>query len=64
MFFLRDDLIGMHQASYEEHLDDLDAHVQEREGRCFNIRAKVIEAIKKQLQYAGRNRPAYKKHRD
>jgi hypothetical protein len=54
----------MHQASYEEHLDDLDAHVQEREGRCFNIRAKVIEAIKKQLQYAGRNRPAYKKHRD
>jgi hypothetical protein len=49
------DLIGMHQASYEEYLDDLDAHVQQRAGGRLNVRAKVREAIKKQLQYAGRD---------
>jgi hypothetical protein len=47
------DLIGMHLASYEEYLDDLDAHVQQRAGGRLNVRAKVREAIKKQLQYAG-----------
>jgi len=51
----------MHQASYEEYLDDIDAHVQQWAGGCFNIRAKVRVAIKKQLQYAGRDQPAYNK---
>jgi len=31
----------MHQASYEEYLGDLDAHVQQRAGCRFNIQAKV-----------------------
>jgi hypothetical protein len=54
----------MHQAPYEEYLDDLDAHVQQWVGGRFKVRAKVREAIKKQLQYAGHDRPAYNKRRN
>ncbi len=58
-------LIRMHQASYEEYADKLDADtIQLWAGVHFNIKAKVRDATKKQQQFSGRDRPAYNKRRN
>ncbi len=56
--------IENHRVSYEEYLDELDNDGHQRAGGHINIRSKVREAIKKQLKFAGRDRPAYNKRRN
>ena len=54
-----------HQASYEEYMDELDNDGQNlHAGGRVNCRAKVREAIKKQLASSGRDRPVYNKRRN
>jgi hypothetical protein len=62
---LPDHVVTEHNPQYEECIDCLDNEGQNmRAGGRNNVRAKVREAIKRQLAALGRDRPAYNKIRN
>ncbi len=63
--FIPNDALAYHQASYEVYMDELDNYGKNLHvGGQVNCRAKVGEATKRQLAYAGQDRPVYKKRRN